>query len=344
MERYGVIYKITNTINNRCYIGQTTKDTPEIRFKEHIKLAKYGFQGYLYNSIRDHGEQNFTFEIIDIAYNQQELNLLEGVYISWFKSMYNKNGYNQTEIINGKGKRSEETKERLRVLAKEPSRIEISSNNGKKCRGIPKPNSKSKYCGVCLSKQNKWKSAVKVDKKQCNLGTFNTEEDAAKAYDIAALKHYDVGCKLNFPELREQYLQNKIQLKKCNEYEYIKSNKKSDSKIVGVSYNYHRKKWIAQLKGFKSKQFNMQEDAENYILECRKLQESSNIPVYEKYKKKSNTRVVGVSYHNKSKRWRSSISGFKEKEFQTQDEAEQQVLEWRRIQETNKGTLLSDQY
>lgn len=59
----------------------------------------------------------------------------------------------------------------------------------------------SKYKGVNLDKQyNLWKSSIQIDKKRIYLGPFKSEEDAARAYDMAAKKHRGEYAKLNFPE------------------------------------------------------------------------------------------------------------------------------------------------
>jgi hypothetical protein len=47
----------------------------------------------------------------------------------------------------------------------------------------------SKYVGVTWDKQNnKWRSRIMFDGKISNLGTFETEEDASKAYIVALQK------------------------------------------------------------------------------------------------------------------------------------------------------------
>ena len=89
------IYKITNKINNKIYIGQTTKNIKE-RFKEHIYNAEYtDLNTNLVMAIRKYGKENFQIEKIDEAKTKDELNQKE---IFWIKK-YNavKNGYNMTE-------------------------------------------------------------------------------------------------------------------------------------------------------------------------------------------------------------------------------------------------------
>lgn len=46
--------------------------------------------------------------------------------------------------------------------------------------------SRSRYLGVCWNKNvNKWKSQIVINKKQVNLGSFNTELEASNAYQKA---------------------------------------------------------------------------------------------------------------------------------------------------------------
>ena len=65
-------------------------------------------------------------------------------------------------------------------------------------------NSSSKYLGVHYydrSKENRtsgWKATLRVDNKQHYLGMFQVEEDAAKAYDKAAVKYFKEFASLNF--------------------------------------------------------------------------------------------------------------------------------------------------
>ena len=60
------IYKITNIINNKLYIGKTVS-TIEKRFTEHIKQSKITQtqKRPLYNAINKYGIENFVIEIIE---------------------------------------------------------------------------------------------------------------------------------------------------------------------------------------------------------------------------------------------------------------------------------------
>lgn len=59
--------------------------------------------------------------------------------------------------------------------------------------------SASKYLGVSkMSGRNRFRSTIKIDGKGFNLGSFIKESDAAKAYDLAAIKFHGEFANLNF--------------------------------------------------------------------------------------------------------------------------------------------------
>lgn len=88
-----IVYKATNKINNKVYIGITTK-TLEHRMKIHLRDSK-NKDTYFYRAIRKYGFDNFTWEIIDTASTVKELEEKEKYYISIYNSFDNKElGYN----------------------------------------------------------------------------------------------------------------------------------------------------------------------------------------------------------------------------------------------------------
>jgi group I intron endonuclease len=89
---YGKVYKITNTLNNKPYFGQT-RQPPTRRWSQHKQAAKNGGKMILYNAIRLHGVENFTFEVIYECETLEELNAKEIEYISINNSL-SPNGYN----------------------------------------------------------------------------------------------------------------------------------------------------------------------------------------------------------------------------------------------------------
>ena len=86
---YGVIYCLTNLINGKKYVGQTTR-TIEERFREHAKT-----DSFIGKAIRKYGRKNFKIEELEKCYSEEELNAAE---IKWIKELDCKapNGYNLT--------------------------------------------------------------------------------------------------------------------------------------------------------------------------------------------------------------------------------------------------------
>lgn len=89
-----VIYKITNIQNDKTYIGQTIQPFKN-RINEHKKKVRNGTKHPLYDAMRKYGVASFSFEIIDTALNQTELDEKEIKWIKHFNSIY-PNGYNLT--------------------------------------------------------------------------------------------------------------------------------------------------------------------------------------------------------------------------------------------------------
>lgn len=64
----GYIYKITNNINSKVYIGQTI-GTIEKRFNEHKRAAIKGCHYALHRAIKKYGIDNFSVEEIELLRN-----------------------------------------------------------------------------------------------------------------------------------------------------------------------------------------------------------------------------------------------------------------------------------
>ena len=109
-----IIYKSTNNITGKIYIGQTTKSL-EQRIKGHIKESKIDSNRPFMLSINKYGEDNFTFETIDSANNLDELNDKEVYWINFYNSV-SPNGYNVTG--GGQGKKMMVTNELSERISK----------------------------------------------------------------------------------------------------------------------------------------------------------------------------------------------------------------------------------
>lgn len=92
----GIIYKISNDINDKVYIGQTTNLLKK-RWYDHCYSANHPRQdndNVLYRAMRKYGVSHFSISVIEEVENDL-LNEREIYWISQYNS-YNPNGYNST--------------------------------------------------------------------------------------------------------------------------------------------------------------------------------------------------------------------------------------------------------
>ena len=90
------IYKCTNVVNGKVYIGYTEKGL--LRARGHIHSRK--INNLFHNAIRKYGAENFVWEIIYQSKDREHtLNTMEGYFIKEYNSFVdfeNSNGYNLT--------------------------------------------------------------------------------------------------------------------------------------------------------------------------------------------------------------------------------------------------------
>ena len=98
----GEIYKVTNNVSGKIYIGKTKRKTRD-RWLEHVRDAKnYPLKNIpLHKAIIKYGAENFQIETIETNVPEEELNYKEKYYIKKFNSTNSSIGYNAT--IGGDG-------------------------------------------------------------------------------------------------------------------------------------------------------------------------------------------------------------------------------------------------
>ncbi len=101
-----IIYKVTNKLNNKSYIGLTTRTLQE-RKLEHLRHL-IDEDTYFHRAIKKYGAENFEWIIIDnSAQSNTELQYQEKYYIEKYNTLI-PNGYNMTiggELTNIKNRR-----------------------------------------------------------------------------------------------------------------------------------------------------------------------------------------------------------------------------------------------
>lgn len=94
-KRQHIIYKVTNRINGKIYIGQTSLSLTE-RKAGHIRKARAGCPYLLARAIVKYGADNFIFETINHCSSKEELDAKEIELIREYKSK-SPVGYNMTD-------------------------------------------------------------------------------------------------------------------------------------------------------------------------------------------------------------------------------------------------------
>lgn len=124
----GYIYKTTNLINGKIYIGQ--------HLSEKFVGSKYLGSGIiLRKAIGKYGKENFKVELLVECNTQDELDYWEQYYINYENSMDKSIGYNITKGgFGGSAKMSSETKKKISDWNKDKTLV----NDGEICFKIPK--------------------------------------------------------------------------------------------------------------------------------------------------------------------------------------------------------------
>ena len=182
------IYKITNIVNNKSYIGQTSK-TIEARWEQHWKCLNKNecLNRPLYRAFIKYGKDNFKIEEIEEC-NEDIVNEREIYWISYFNTF--KDGYNLT--IGGEGN-SKINKSQVLTLWKQNKNIdEISQelNCGRNTiasilDAFKIPIEERKQRGYL----RQGKSVYKIDKETDEiLAYYSTMSEAARAIGMSNIK------------------------------------------------------------------------------------------------------------------------------------------------------------
>lgn len=89
---YGQVYLITNKINGKRYVGQTTRPLIE-RWREHVK-GHPSFPTAVNRAIQKYGRENFTMETLVCSESLEQLNKDEHFYILLLGTIGSHAGYN----------------------------------------------------------------------------------------------------------------------------------------------------------------------------------------------------------------------------------------------------------
>jgi hypothetical protein len=272
-----VIYKITNIITNKVYIGKTGGTLME-RWNGHKAKCRDGKTiSKLYRSMRKHGIENFKIEEIEKANDINDLKSKEFKWIREYDSTNDKKGYN---IQKGD--------ENDNLIIHEDSKIRIvKGNKENKLNGKYKGNSsdmKTIYVGVYFIQCKKmWAYSITFNGKKVCKKRYETDYDAAIGRDIKLLELFEKEKAIemmNFPENCEKYISREIV-----EKERERKIKEKMSTYKGAFYEEAVNRWSSAIvhrgKRYKRGTFILERDAAemaDYIRVSNKIEGELNFP------------------------------------------------------------------
>lgn len=267
---YGYIYKTTNLINGKIYIGQHKSEL----FDE----SYYGSGRYLRNAINKYGIDKFSVEIIDTAQDKSILNLLEKKWIRFYRkrgcAMYNiANGGEGGDVFSGL---SDEDKQRRNDKLRKNSyfatlSLEESSEMHKRAWETRRNNGNDKFSEEYRRKISDGHKGHIVSEKtrqklsQMNLGKKLSEEHKEK------IRQANLGKQHNMTERGRKSISERAKLQTGEKNPFFGKTHTDETKKKIGSYNSERfknKVWINN--GISNKRVN-KDVLQQYLLKGFKV-------------------------------------------------------------------------
>lgn len=189
----GYVYKITNRINNKCYIGATIQHHYEARWRKHINSLKYK-EGcpILKRAMLKHGVENFKFEILIICFDEDVVKV-EKEYIKKYNCIQ-PNGYNiLTGGQLGDGhvgfKHTPETIIKIKEAQKKFK--EKNPNHYETYRERHQKTMKTINFSECVKKSEKFRKAMEERKKNYKNRIIIVSEETKEKIRKSVKEHYE---------------------------------------------------------------------------------------------------------------------------------------------------------
>lgn len=200
---YGYIYKITNKVNNKSYIGQTIRSVDK-RVQEHFYRAIYYTSKYdkddykyihLYLAIKKYGEASFTYEQIDTASNRDELNEKERYWIEYYDTI--NTGYNMMPGGNDKNPMNSDL-----VKAKHDFIMRTEEVRNKISKTLSKRRLEEGFSEEHKRRIKEAREKRKVERAALGLGFYDNPENMASR-SVSCYCILDTGERFDFDSIKE---------------------------------------------------------------------------------------------------------------------------------------------
>jgi len=239
------IYKITNLIKNKIYIGKAGNSLE--RWEKHKIIAKGGKEKYpkhyypIHAALNKYGIENFTFEIIE-NYEEEQLSYeAEKKWINYYQSNDSNYGYNLT--IGGRG-----------IISNKPVSLEtrkkISAAQKGKARRKNYTNSdelKNKMKELSLHNKNILTESIKIEILDLfNSGNFTKKQLAEKfSIKIESIRYIIAYHNNNGFKTKEEKRRNKS-VSKLGKKHSCEHNEKISKSLKGIIFTDTRKMNISK--------------------------------------------------------------------------------------------------
>ncbi|XP_006662699.2 AP2-like ethylene-responsive transcription factor At1g79700 [Oryza brachyantha] len=144
---------------------------------------------------------------------------------------------------------------RVKKESKEPADPSANGGGGKRSsiyRGVTRHRWTGRFEAHLWDKNCSTSLQNKKKGRQVYLGAYDSEEAAARAYDLAALKYWGPETVLNFP--LEEYEKERLEMEGVSREEYLASLRRRSSgfsrgvsKYRGVARHHHNGRWEARI-------------------------------------------------------------------------------------------------
>jgi len=171
----GLVYLIENIIDNKKYIGITTRSL-DVRMKEHC----YRYRNtYLQNAIKKYGIENFRWKILEKCNSKKELDEMEFHYIKQYNTYWKEGmGYNCT--YGGDGRFDYTPTKETRKKISESNKGKKRSKQTKKLMSKNSMGSGNNFYGKKHSEESKKKMSNSLKKSHPMKGKHWSEETKKK--------------------------------------------------------------------------------------------------------------------------------------------------------------------
>lgn len=174
------MYKITNQINEKVYIGQTVDANK--RWGAHKSFARNDDKPrqYIHHAIAKYGSENFAFEVIATCRTQEDADVIEDQLIGQYDSRNKERGYN-LKTGGSHGIHSEETKQKQ----SEATLRQIAEKGHPAAGRIVSQETRELQRKVRLENPTEYTDEIRKNMSEAHIGIKDSEETKVKKSNSA---------------------------------------------------------------------------------------------------------------------------------------------------------------